>query len=51
MVLLVLRCFNIRPVQDLGESHEYGYFRVKKSYKNKYFRVKKPHKYGYTKTE
>ncbi len=43
--------FSIRPIQNLGEPHEYGYSRMKGSHGYGYFIVEGPHGYGYFKTE
>lgn len=50
-ISFTLRCFSIKPVQNLGKLHKYGYSRIKKLYKYGYFGVEKLHKYGYFKME
>lgn len=51
MVLFALRCFSIKPIQDLRKPHIYGYSRMKEANEYRYFRIEKPYKYGYFGTE
>ncbi len=50
-VPFALGCFSIRPVQDLGKPHEYGYSRMKEPHEYGYSRVEEPHEYGYFRTK
>lgn len=47
LVPFTMRCFSIRPVEDLGKPHEYGYSKIKRPHKYKYSRIEEPHEYEY----
>lgn len=48
-ILSILKCFSIRPIQNLRKSHKYGYSRIKELYEYEYSKVEKPYEYKYFK--